>query len=94
MNNATLYLIQANFAQTEQVFVKLAQMIAPQDEVVLLGESVMHAHHTLFTERTFHIINTDLALVPQPEHLAQMHVLDYADFANLCLRFTRTVTLK
>lgn len=41
MSNATLYLIQSNYAATANILNQLAQVLSEQDQVVFLGESVL-----------------------------------------------------
>lgn len=94
MSNPTLYLIQSGYATTAQMIEQLAQMYAPDDQVVFLGESVLALAHNFITSLTeVYILENDAELLTQP-YASNVKIIDYATFAELCLGFSRCVSLK
>ena len=50
MSNQTLYLIQSDYAATASVLDQLAQIHAPDDQVILMGESVLYLDHAFIQQ--------------------------------------------
>lgn len=94
MTEKTLYLIQSNFANTPTALDQLTHVYASDDAVVLMGESVLKLESALLQDITqLYILENDaeiLAVHPS-EHI---HVINYAEFSELVLSFTRCISLK
>lgn len=92
MSSASLYLIQSNVQRTAAVLDQLSSIWAQGDQVILMGESVLNHQHPFVQslEQCF-ALSTDMALLSS-EH--PFTVIDYPEFAHLCLQFTRCIRLK
>ncbi|NWK75261.1 hypothetical protein D9K79_09245 [Acinetobacter cumulans] len=94
MNTSTLFLVQSSYANTLSVLEKLQQMATSTDRVVLMGDAVMHVAQPTLANFSCAILDTEKALIPADSALEHLAVLNYAQFATLCLQYTRVVTLK
>ena len=93
MSNHTLYLIQASYAAAPLALAKLQQLYAPGDQAVLMGESVLHTDHEAVAQLSnCHVLDTEQQLLNPAQSAVQ--IISYSDFADLCLQFSRCVTLK
>ena len=94
MSNNTLYLIQSNYTNTENIFSKLSEMLAPKDSVVLLGDSAMLGHSPLLLNiKNIYVLENDALNLPKSVS-NDLQIIDYAQFADLVLKFNRCVSLK
>ncbi|PJI30412.1 hypothetical protein [Acinetobacter pseudolwoffii] len=94
MSNHTLYLIQSNYAATAQTLEQLAQTYTMGDQVVLMGEAVLQLEHSFLQSLSkIHMLENDAVLLIQPLP-DQVKILNYADFADLCLEFNRCISMK
>ncbi|CAM9229774.1 DsrH/TusB family sulfur metabolism protein [Acinetobacter pseudolwoffii] len=94
MSNHTLYLIQSNYAVTAQILEQLAQIYTPGDQIVLMGEAVLQLEHSFLQNLPqIYMLENDAELLTQslPD---QVKLLDFADFADLCLGFNRCISMK
>lgn len=93
MSDKTLYLVQSNYASTAPILDQLAQIYAPEDQVVLMGESVLFSSHDFIKHlNQVYILEQDTELLNQSPNNSQ--IIDYAAFATLCLQFNRCVSMK
>lgn len=93
MSNHTLYLIQASYATAPLALAKLQQLYAPGDQAVLMGESVLHADHEAIAQLpNCHVLDTEQQLLNPAQ--SAVKIISYSAFADLCLQFSRCVTLK
>lgn len=93
MSNKTLYLVQSNFYAADNHLNKLANVITEQDTVVLMGDAVLqHQHETLSHYLNVYALNNDLEILGNISH--DLISIDYDRFADLCLQFTRCISLK
>lgn len=94
MSNHTLYLIQSNYAATAQILEQLAQIYTLGDQVVLMGETVLQLEHSFLQNLPqIYMLENDAELLTQPLS-DQVKLLDFADFADLCLGFNRCISMK
>ena len=89
--SSCLYLIQSDYGQTPHVLTKLRQTYQTGDAVVLMGESVLCIDQTLPDFSVYVLAHDAQALISLP---AQVQVLSYSQFADLCLAYTRCIRLK
>ena len=94
MTDANLYLIQARFDSTAAILAELNALYAPQDSVVLMGDAVLHQHHPLCAQLDkIYVLDIDAEIFNG--HLAKnVHPINYATFATLCLAHQRCISLK
>lgn len=93
MSNHTLYLIQASYAAAPLALAKLQQLYTPGDQAVLMGESVLHADHEAIAQLpNCHVLDTEQQLLNPAQ--SAVKIISYSAFADLCLQFSRCVTLK
>lgn len=94
MTEKTLYLIQSNFANTQTALDQLIHVYASDDAVVLMGESVLKLESALLQDITqLYILENDFEILAvQPSK--HIHVINYAEFSELVLSFTRCISLK
>lgn len=94
MSNHTLYLIQSNYAATAQILEQLSQIYTPVDQIVLMGEAVLQLEHSFLQNLPkIYMLENDAELLTQPLP-DQVKLLDFADFADLCLGFNRCISMK
>ncbi|OTG61990.1 hypothetical protein B9T29_09665 [Acinetobacter sp. ANC 3903] len=93
MMNKSLYLLQSSFSATPAALEKLAQVYGPEDSVVLMGESVLQFQQP-FLQRLdrIYVLDTDAEILAgqTSEH---MQIISYAEFADLCLNYSRCIRL-
>lgn len=94
MTDANLYLIQASFDSTATILAELNALYAPQDSVVLMGDAVLYQHHPLCAQLDkIYVLDNDAEIFNG--HLAKnVHPINYATFATLCLAHQRCISLK
>lgn len=94
MTEKTLYLIQSNFANTQTALDKLTQVYTTEDAVVLIGESALMHESTQLQDIThlYMLENDAEILAKQPNQ--KIHLINYANFSELVLSFTRCISLK
>lgn len=94
MTDANLYLIQARFDSTAAILAELNALYAPQDSVVMMGDAVLHQHHPLCAQLDkIYVLDNDAEIFNG--HLAKnVHPINYATFATLCLAHQRCISLK
>lgn len=94
MSNHTLYLIQSSYAATVHILDQLAQIYAADDQVILMGEAVLLLEHSFLQSLPqIYMLKNDAQLLIQPLP-DQVKLLNYADFAALCLQFNRCISMK
>ena len=92
MNNHTLYLIQSDYNNTVNALNTLNDVYASQDAVVLMGESVLLADTFLATVEKLYILETEAENLASQN--SKFEVINYTQFAELCLQYKRSVRLK
>ena len=91
--SGSLYLIQANAQSTAAALDQLTGLWSPNDQIVMMGESLWCYEHDFFKQaHTVYALESDLNLLPQVLQ-GHFHRLDYASFADLCLKFKRCIRL-
>ncbi|ENW86245.1 MULTISPECIES: DsrH/TusB family sulfur metabolism protein [Acinetobacter] len=94
MSNHTLYLIQSNYAATAQILEQLAQIYTPVDQIILMGEAVLQLEHSFLQNLPqIYMLENDAELLTQPLP-DQVKLVNFADFADLCLGFNRCISMK
>ena len=95
MSNSTLYLLQSSYANTSQSITQLGQLITVGDTIVLMGESVLFiADEQIQQFGTCYVLEQDVQILGKHAHYNHMHVINYAQFADLCLQYMRCISLK
>lgn len=94
MQTSTLYLIQSDYSSTAAKLDQLQALLQSNAHIVLMGDSVLHAHHPALqqAEQLF-VLDPDAALLGSvaPQHV---QVISYPQFAEICLAHTRCMTIK
>ena len=94
MTDANLYLIQASFDSTATILAELNALYAPQDSVVLMGDAVLHQHHPLCAQLDkIYVLDNDAEILNE-KIKKNVHPINYATFATLCLAHQRCISLK
>jgi sulfur relay protein TusB/DsrH len=92
-SNSTLYLLQSCYAASAQHIQQLAAILQAEDHVVLMGDCVLQHQHALFSQHSnCYVLAQDLANLNHQAH--HLQVLDYAEFADLCLSIQRCISFK
>ena len=95
MSNSTLYLLQSSYTNTSQSITQLGQFIAAGDAIVLMGESVLFITDEQIQQLgTCYVLEQDVQILGKHAHYNHMHVINYAQFADLCLQYMRCISLK
>ncbi|KWQ05100.1 MAG: DsrH/TusB family sulfur metabolism protein [Acinetobacter harbinensis] len=93
MSNASLYLVQSDFAATPAALAKLQQLYQASDCVVLMGEALLHVQHTVLQQiNSVYVLETDVEILAG-QQTQNMQLISYAQFAELCLNYTRCIRL-
>lgn len=93
MSDKTLYLIQGSFLTANAHLNKLANILIAPDAVVLMGDAVLHhQHESLSNHLNVYALNQDLEILGSISH--DLIAIDYDQFADLSLQFTRCISLK
>ena len=93
MSNKTLYLVQGTFLTADAHLNKVANILIEQDAVVLMGDAVLHhQHESLSNHLNVYALNQDLEILGNMSH--DLIAIDYEQFAELTLQFTRCISLK
>lgn len=94
MQNKSLYLIQSDYAKTDLSLDKVEQIHIAEDAIVLMGDAVLWIEDKrLQNKSNIFILEHDLALlvIPTPSYI---QVINYAEFADLVLRYTRCISFQ
>lgn len=94
MSDKTLYLIQSSFIHTDHILNQLDQLYVSHDHIVLMGDAVLYASdRRLKKKKNLYILENDTEILAKkvPEHFK---LINYAQFAELILDFTRCISLK
>lgn len=94
MTEPTLYLIQSDFANTGQAFKQLDQIYSPNDVIVLMGDSVLHAESELLKNKNPIFVLENDAEIMSNSISEKIQIIDYAQFSEVILSFKRCISLK
>ena len=93
MSNASLYLVQSSFAATHAALAKLQQLYQANDCVILMGEALLHVQHIALQQiNCVYVLETDVEILAG-QQTQNMQLISYAQFAELCLNYTRCIRL-
>lgn len=93
MSNKSLYLLQSSFSATPTVVAKLEKMYSPEDSVVLMGESILQFEQPFLQQlNCVYVLDTDAELLAG-QKVKNMQIISYAEFADICLDYTRCIRL-
>ena len=93
MSKQNLFLIQSDFSATPSALAKLEKIYDPEDTVILMGEAVLQFQHPLVQQLPcVYILETDVEILAG-QKTANMHIISYAEFADICLKHTRCIRL-
>ncbi|ATO20585.1 hypothetical protein BS636_13350 [Acinetobacter sp. LoGeW2-3] len=94
MSDKTLYMIQANYAATAQILEQLSQLYTENDQVILMGDAILSVEHPFIQQlQEIYILENEAELLLQPE-IENLKIINYAEFAELCLSFSRCISMK
>ena len=94
MSEKTLYLVQSSFANTENVLNKLTQIYSEQDSIVLMGDAALaiHAQQLQGMAKVYLLENDTQLLASTLNHAFKS--INYSEFSDLVLSYTRCISLK
>ncbi|RZG79933.1 hypothetical protein EXE10_14840 [Acinetobacter sp. WCHAc060033] len=94
MTTQTLFLIQSDYAHTDQVLDQLEQIHSINDHIVLTGDAVLFAHDIrLQSKQNLYVLENDAEILSESLP-SQIKLISYDQFADLVLDFTRCMSLK
>lgn len=94
MTHQTLYLIQSNYASTEMILTKLNALIDSNDSVVLMGDAVFFSQSVnIQICSNLYVLENDAENIPNIGSV-DFKIINYDQFSDLILAYTRCVTLK
>ena len=95
MSNTSLYLVQSCYSKTLQHIQQLQSVYTTGDALVLMGEAVLHiADEQIQKLGTCFVLESDAQMLGNDVHFSRMQSCTYAEFADLCLKYQRCITLK
>ena len=85
--------MQSNFSTTPSVLTKLQQVYSPEDTIVLMGESVLQLQHPFLQPLDkVYVLDTDAEILAG-QTTDNLQLISYAEFADICLNYTRCIRL-
>ena len=94
MSDSTLYLVQSTFAHTDASINTLLQLYANGDAVVLMGDAVLFIEDARLKNLTnIYVLENDAEILADTLP-SSIQLMNYAEFADLVLNFTRSISLK
>lgn len=94
MSDSTLYLVQSTFAHTDASINSLLQLYANGDAVVLMGDAVLFIEDARLKNLTnIYVLENDAEILADTLP-SSIQLMNYAEFADLVLNFTRSISLK
>ena len=94
MKNSTLFLVQSPYNNFNKILDELAHMAKADDHIVMMGDSVLQVTDAVVDiYQNIYCLNNEQSLL-QDALKQHIRILEYAQFANLVLKFQRCITLK
>lgn len=94
MKNSTLFLVQSPYNNVNKILDELAHMAKADDHIVMMGDSVLQVTDAVVDiYQNIYCLNNEQSLL-QDALKQHIRILEYAQFANLVLKFQRCITLK
>ena len=94
MSDSTLYLVQSTFAHTDASINSLLQLYVNGDAVVLMGDAVLFIEDARLKNLTnIYVLENDAEILADTLP-SSIQLMNYAEFADLVLNFTRSISLK
>ena len=94
MKNSTLFLVQSPYNNFNKILDELSQMAKADDHIVMMGDSVLQVTDAVVDiYQNIYCLNNEQSLL-QDALKQHIRILEYAQFANLVLKFQRCITLK
>lgn len=91
---SNLFLIQSDFTSTPQALKKLQEIYSPNDVIILMGDAVQFITDPFIQSlHKIYVIETDVDNLIHIE-MPNVKVIQYNDFADICLQHTRCISLK
>ncbi|ALH96150.1 DsrH/TusB family sulfur metabolism protein [Acinetobacter equi] len=91
---STLFLIQSDFTATPQAIEKLKMMYCPEDVIILMGDAVQfYANTFLQALPKIYLLEADAESL-NSLNIPNIEIIQYHDFAEICLQHTRCISLK
>ncbi|OTG87145.1 hypothetical protein B9T31_05930 [Acinetobacter sp. ANC 4558] len=91
---STLFLIQSDFAATPHILNKLQSLYMQDDFIILMGEAVQFITDAfLQTLNKIYLLETDCDTLMNLD-IKNIEIIQYQDFAKLCIQHTRCISLK
>ena len=94
MKNSTLFLVQSPYNNVNKILDELSQMAKADDHIVMMGDSVLQVTDAVVDiYQNIYCLNNEQSLL-QDALKQHIRILEYAQFAELVLKFQRCITLK
>ena len=94
MKNSTLFLVQSPYNNVNKILDELAHMAKADDHIVMMGDSVLQVTDAVVDiYQNIYCLNNEQSLL-QDALKQHIRILEYAQFADLVLKFQRCITLK
>ena len=94
MKNSTLFLVQSPYNNVNKILDELAHMAKADDHIVMMGDSVLQVTDAVVDiYPNIYCLNNEQSLL-QDALKQHIRILEYAQFAELVLKFQRCITLK
>lgn len=94
MKNPTLFLIQSSYANTPNIWNDLQQLGNSADHIVVMGDAILKLEPiVILTFPNLYCLSNEQPLL-NDIFKNQIKILEYAQFADLVLKFEHCVSLK
>jgi sulfur relay protein TusB/DsrH len=94
MISPVLYLIQSDYSNTANMLNKVLQLYTSDDSVVLMGEAILFSDQAVLKQlKKIYILENDAEIFCDRQ-TTDLNILNYSEFADLCLQHKQCITLK
>jgi sulfur transfer complex TusBCD TusB component (DsrH family) len=94
MISPVLYLIQSDYSNTANMLNKVLQLYTSDDSVVLMGEAILFSDQAVLKQlKKIYILENDAEIFCDRQ-TTDLNILNYSEFADLCLQYKQCITLK
>lgn len=94
MNNSSLFLLQAPYQHTDKIWDELGKIAQAEDYIVVMGDAILKINQAMIDLYPhIYCLNIEQSLLSD-DIKNQVNLIEYAQFAELVLKFKRCISLK
>lgn len=94
MNNSSLFLLQTYYHNTDKIWDELRIIAQAEDYIVVMGDAILKLDQAMIDLYPhIYCLSVEQGLLSD-DIRNQVNLIEYAQFANLVLKFKRCISLK